>query len=159
MGGLESNTGGDIRLTERQQQCLSLVAEGLSTKQIARTLRLSPSTVDNHLQTAIARLGAQGRVEAARLHMTITPKDLNGATRVTNQKTMASESAPWNKRLFNLPPLGGRVVYEDVAARVRRIVQISLLTLMVSLTLILTISGIVLLLEPAHWRDAVPTRQ
>lgn len=44
---------------------LTLVAEGLSNKEIARRAGISPSTVKVHLERAYARLSAPERVAAA----------------------------------------------------------------------------------------------
>ena len=43
-----------------------LLAAGLSNKQIAVELQLSPATVERHLATIYRKLGVRGRVEAAR---------------------------------------------------------------------------------------------
>lgn len=51
-------------LTARQQEVLRLVAEGRPTKDIARRLGLSVSTVKAHLSAAYRSLGAHNRVEA-----------------------------------------------------------------------------------------------
>lgn len=51
------------RLTMRQIECARLVAEGLTSKEIARQLRLSPSTVDNHISAAMATLEIAKRSE------------------------------------------------------------------------------------------------
>jgi DNA-binding NarL/FixJ family response regulator len=45
---------------------LRLLADGLSNKEIAARLYLSPGTVDRHLATIYRKLGLGGRVEAAR---------------------------------------------------------------------------------------------
>jgi DNA-binding NarL/FixJ family response regulator len=45
---------------------LQLLAAGLSNKQIAAELYLSPATVERHLATIYRNLGLAGRVEAAR---------------------------------------------------------------------------------------------
>ena len=45
---------------------LRLLAAGLSNKQIAAELFLSPATVERHLATIYRNLGLAGRVEAAR---------------------------------------------------------------------------------------------
>jgi DNA-binding NarL/FixJ family response regulator len=42
---------------------------GLSNKQIAGQLYLSPATVERHLATVYRKLGVSGRVEAARYAM------------------------------------------------------------------------------------------
>jgi DNA-binding CsgD family transcriptional regulator len=53
-------------LTPRQAEVLSLLAAGMSNKQIAAELFLSPATVERHLATMYRNLGLGGRVEAAR---------------------------------------------------------------------------------------------
>ena len=53
-------------LTGRQAEVLRLLAAGLSNKQIAAELFLSPATVERHLATVYRKLGVGGRVEAAR---------------------------------------------------------------------------------------------
>ncbi len=53
-------------LTARQAEVLRLLAAGLSNKQIAAELYLSPATVERHLATIYRKLGLAGRVEAAR---------------------------------------------------------------------------------------------
>ena len=51
-------------LTRRQHEILVLVSEGLSTKQIARELWLSPATVRNHVAAIMIALGTHSRLEA-----------------------------------------------------------------------------------------------
>ncbi len=53
-------------LTRRQAEVLGKLAGGLSNKQIAAELYLSPATVERHLATIYAKLGLSGRVDAAR---------------------------------------------------------------------------------------------
>jgi non-specific serine/threonine protein kinase len=53
-------------LTTRQAEVLRLLAAGMSNKQIAGTLYLSPATVERHLSTIYRKLGVAGRVEATR---------------------------------------------------------------------------------------------
>jgi predicted ATPase/DNA-binding CsgD family transcriptional regulator/DNA-binding XRE family transcriptional regulator len=53
-------------LTSRQAQVLRLLAAGMSNRQIAEQLYLSPATVERHLATIYGKLGLGGRVDAAR---------------------------------------------------------------------------------------------
>jgi DNA-binding NarL/FixJ family response regulator len=52
------------RLTAREQEVLHWMSQGLSTKEIARTLHLSPETVKDHLVRLYEKLEARNRVEA-----------------------------------------------------------------------------------------------
>jgi two-component system response regulator DesR len=54
-------------LTDRERQVLRLAAEGLSTARIGAEIHLSEGTVRNYLSEAISKLGAENRVEAARI--------------------------------------------------------------------------------------------
>jgi DNA-binding CsgD family transcriptional regulator len=54
-------------LPEGQKACLRLVAQGMSSKEIAKALDLTPQTVDTYLKQSMARLGASNRREAARM--------------------------------------------------------------------------------------------
>ena len=52
-------------LTEREQEILRLARTGAPVARLAQRLFLSPGTVRNHLSSAIGKLGAANRVEAA----------------------------------------------------------------------------------------------
>jgi two-component system, NarL family, response regulator DesR len=54
-------------LTDRERQILRAAEEGLTSADIAERLHLSEGTVRNYLSEAIAKLGVNNRVEAARL--------------------------------------------------------------------------------------------
>ncbi len=53
------------RLTPRERQVLSLVADGRTNKEIARTLGIGPGTVKAHVEKLIAKLGVADRTQAA----------------------------------------------------------------------------------------------
>jgi len=52
-------------LTEREQQVVELVADGLTNKEIARKLDISPATVKVHVERLIGKLGVADRTQAA----------------------------------------------------------------------------------------------
>jgi non-specific serine/threonine protein kinase len=52
-------------LTERERQVATLVADGLTNRQIASALALSRRTVGTHLEHMFAKLGVKGRAELA----------------------------------------------------------------------------------------------
>ncbi|MDQ3588668.1 MAG: response regulator transcription factor [Actinomycetota bacterium] len=58
---------GENPLTEREREVLVASANGATIEDIAGKLYLSEGTVRNYLSTAIKKLGAKNRVEAARL--------------------------------------------------------------------------------------------
>ncbi|QPQ54290.1 helix-turn-helix transcriptional regulator [Allosphingosinicella flava] len=55
------------RLTDGQKACLRMVYRHMSSKDIARSLGISPHTVDQRLRIAMHTLGVCSRIEAARL--------------------------------------------------------------------------------------------
>lgn len=58
---------GSGALTEREQQVLALVAEGLSNGQIGQRLFISGKTASVHVSSILRKLGATSRTEAAHL--------------------------------------------------------------------------------------------
>jgi len=62
--------GEDDPLTDRERQVLRLAGEGAQSLDIAAELNLSEGTVRNYLSEAISKLGANNRVEAARIART-----------------------------------------------------------------------------------------
>lgn len=61
---LRKSAGDMPRLTQRQVECLHLVQEGKSSKEIGRLVGLSPLTVDYHIKSAANALGASSRSHA-----------------------------------------------------------------------------------------------
>lgn len=53
-------------LTAREQEVMRMLAEGLSTKEVATTLYISPKTVENHRTNLMKKLGLQSTVELIR---------------------------------------------------------------------------------------------
>jgi DNA-binding NarL/FixJ family response regulator len=54
-----------LRLTPRQHQVLSLLAQGLSNKEISRQLKIAEGTTKIHMTALLRTLGARNRTEAA----------------------------------------------------------------------------------------------
>lgn len=52
-------------LTTREREVLGQVAEGLTNKEIARQLNVSPATIKAHVERIIAKLGVADRTQAA----------------------------------------------------------------------------------------------
>ncbi len=55
------------RLTPQELQVATRVSEGLSNREVAAKLFLSPRTIDFHLRNVFAKTGVTSRVELARL--------------------------------------------------------------------------------------------
>lgn len=51
-------------LTQREEEVLILLTQGLSTSQIARSLSISSATVRNHIQNILHKLNVHSRIEA-----------------------------------------------------------------------------------------------
>jgi DNA-binding NarL/FixJ family response regulator len=62
-GSRRAERGG---LTARQLEVLAAISTGLTDKEVARRLALSPRTVESHVATALAVLDARSRAEAVR---------------------------------------------------------------------------------------------
>jgi DNA-binding NarL/FixJ family response regulator len=60
-----SGTGYDL-LTAREQEVMGLLAEGLSTTQVADKLFISPKTVDNHRHSIMRKLDLHSTIDLAR---------------------------------------------------------------------------------------------
>lgn len=63
-------SAGGPDLTAREQEVLQLVAEGLTNKQIAQRLVISPATAKTHLARIMQKLGVSTRTQAAVLART-----------------------------------------------------------------------------------------
>ncbi|MFC7309316.1 LuxR C-terminal-related transcriptional regulator [Streptomyces monticola] len=54
-------------LTEREREVLTLLADGLSTNETARRLKVTPATVKSHVSHALTKLSVRNRLEAVLL--------------------------------------------------------------------------------------------
>ncbi len=54
-------------LTEREQDVLELIGQGMANKEIAQRLVISERTVKFHVSAILAKLGAGNRTEATRI--------------------------------------------------------------------------------------------
>ncbi|OLZ68992.1 DNA-binding response regulator [Streptomyces sp. IMTB 2501] len=52
-------------LTDREQEILALIGEGLTNRQIGERLYLAEKTVKNHISRLLAKLGVERRIQAA----------------------------------------------------------------------------------------------
>ena len=58
---------GKIQLSPREREVLTLVAQGDSAVAISEVLAISKRTVDEHVRSAIRKLGAKNRTHAVAL--------------------------------------------------------------------------------------------
>lgn len=68
-----------IRLTQRETEILSVVAQGYSSREVGDRLFLSPGTVSFHLSNIYVKLGVTNRVQAFRAasRMGLIPSERN----------------------------------------------------------------------------------
>ncbi|WP_284280776.1 response regulator transcription factor, partial [Limnobacter litoralis] len=60
-----------IQLTQKQQMVMHYLASGLSNKEIARKLDLSPETIKTHLREIFTRMNVKNRTQAVSLYRKI----------------------------------------------------------------------------------------
>ncbi len=56
-------------LTQREWQCLGMMVRGMNTRAMAQRLTVSDATVRTHVQSVLAKLGVNSRLEAVALTM------------------------------------------------------------------------------------------
>jgi len=61
--------GTNARLTSREWEVLNLIASGLTTRQAAEKLTLSPTAIRVHIAAVVRKLGVDSRTEAIELFM------------------------------------------------------------------------------------------
>jgi DNA-binding CsgD family transcriptional regulator len=110
-----------LNLTEGQKACLRLVVQHHTSKEIARTLGISPFTVDQRLDAARRKLNATGRKDAAKIFAALEqieicqpfvyePSMLESTDDAVSQNIL---SAGWRRRFakiisfISVPPIGG----------------------------------------------------
>jgi DNA-binding NarL/FixJ family response regulator len=63
-GNGDAHGNGTVKLTPRERQILTLLADGQTEKQIAAALFISPKTVATHIQRLLPKLGVNSRAQA-----------------------------------------------------------------------------------------------
>lgn len=139
------------RLTDRQKDCLNLVAQGYTSKEIGRQLGLSPSTVDNHILAAMQVLEAPSRAAAARVFISADDRqkipsqsaELADHTILPSTVGIAEANgwSRWGRLALALPPLGGQENDLDWTERTFRIFQVAAVALGVLLSFTLLVAG------------------
>ncbi|MFD1765907.1 LuxR C-terminal-related transcriptional regulator [Sphingorhabdus buctiana] len=140
------------RLTDRQKDCLRLVARGFTSKEIGRLLELSPSTVDNHVTAAVQQLGAANRGAAARALADLElgqklPSQPQHLAQSRRTAILATETGGtnWSRNALQLlapPPVGGKHNDLDGTSRTLRILQVAVLATASVIALTILVSGL-----------------
>ncbi|MCA0978367.1 helix-turn-helix transcriptional regulator [Qipengyuania flava] len=152
----------DFTLTRRQMDCMKLVRNGLTSKQIARELGISPRTVDQHIAAAIDILQVNNRMAAVTRLQELGldhpgEKQGGGLARPSAEAEaeadkkhgnlansigvgIVSQSAiPTSAAIF--PVLGGRANSASPRQRLRWMIRIAIISIMASCMVVLTILG------------------
>lgn len=136
------------RLSEQQKSCLRLVAEGMSSKEIAKAIGLSPQTVDSYLTRANAELGTSSRRESARLLKEFEASRNSGSQ---SEPLVIDPDLPppaptidakgWRRGL-RLPPVGGSSHDLGWRETTGEILRVAVLSAAAMLGLALTMAGL-----------------
>lgn len=147
-----------IELTDVQVSCLRLVADGYTSKQIAKKLGLTPMTVDQYLQRAKTAMGAPDRRTAARWLAESQqippfksfelkpPPVVEPANDVTPPVASAADmpnaeaTGQWQMR-FGHPPVGGIRTSLDASQKTTTILRIAGLSLIYTTAFALVLGG------------------
>lgn len=103
-------------LSDREAKVLQLVADGLSSGQIATRLFLSEHTVKSHVRRALARLGARNRTHAVAMLLAPRGVAVTPATEHTSAGLVAIAEAPPLRHEPVSPAEAARRLIRDVAA-------------------------------------------
>ncbi|MCS7239293.1 MAG: LuxR C-terminal-related transcriptional regulator [Thermoguttaceae bacterium] len=83
-------------LTPRQKQVVRLLSLGCSVREVARILKLSPSTVDNHKSAAMARLGTDKVALLTRWAIKLRISPLNDKLTKEEKRLSGRKNDGWN---------------------------------------------------------------
>ncbi|WJS99911.1 helix-turn-helix domain-containing protein [Novosphingobium humi] len=151
-------------LSEQQKACLRLVAQGMTSKEIGKTLMLSNMTVDDYILAARTKLGGVGRREAAKMLIcwesrapqTLGPQpealgpqpDRIVPNAMPLQLAMAGQQKPLTEPFsLRLPPIGGRVNDLSLSGRVAGLGKVAFLSALLLVLTIAIITGAIALLR------------
>jgi len=136
----------DLRLTERQADCVARVARGLSSKEIARELGISPSTVDNHVASAMHQYGFSTRAAVARWYMEQV-NDASPTPLLDNETLLIANTVSKPNKVFAMPPLGGGANTLTLKQRFFSVSQVVIVSIMVASSVITFVLGLIFLLK------------
>lgn len=137
-------------LSERQKVCLRLVGQGLTSKEIALETGLTPQTVDTYIKSAMAKLAASNRRDAARAlaeHEVPQQSGSPSAAVATAPQFLDLDGAAGRKGLTRLlvpPPIGGRTNDLTGAQRTSAILRVAVTAAVVVAALMLFLAGVLM---------------
>lgn len=130
-----------------------LVAQGYTSKQIARKLNISPSTVDNHINIVVNLIGAESRADAARKFISETNRqkmprqpETVAVSHKSDEYQSSSLTLSW-RDFLTLPPLGGTSIDLNWKNKTFHIIQIGVISSLLLLSIILAMTGAIILLS------------
>ncbi|MDG6078922.1 LuxR family transcriptional regulator [Erythrobacter litoralis] len=145
-------------LTDRQFECLDLVRQGLTSKQAAHKLGISPRTVDQHIAAALDALQVNNRMAAVAKLKELEAEDEAGESTTPfmftkpelEEDVSLCFSVPQNAQTDSLPkrrwdifpPFGGRPNELSLQERNAIVLRIAMLSVMVSCFMVLAILGV-----------------
>lgn len=138
-------------LPEGQKACLRLVAQGMSSKEIAKALDLTPHTVDTYLKASMARLGATNRRDAARMFVASEAED--GSQNLGSPTQALADPAPGPDQSASTgrqgwlswvrpPPVGGGTHDLNWTQKTYQALLVAVIATAVVVALALTIAGL-----------------
>jgi DNA-binding CsgD family transcriptional regulator len=83
-------------LTPRQKQVVRLLSLGCTVREVAKILKLSPSTVDNHKSAAMARLGTDKVALLTRWAIKLGISPLNDRLSEREKRLSGRKNDGWN---------------------------------------------------------------
>lgn len=139
-------------LTESQKNCLRQVAQGMSSKEIAREYGLSPHTVDTYIKQAMASLDVTNRRDAARTLINaelsqnlVSPTQAVAGVQISSMLQASTHRR--QDRLVGLPKVGGEVNDLSWTERNYAIFKVGAFGVSVILAIILVTAGILWVFE------------
>jgi len=83
-------------LSPREQEVVRLVSLGLSVGETASVLKLAPSTIDNHKQRSMVKLGVDKAVLLTRMALKLKITSLKDQLTLTEKRRSGRRNGPWN---------------------------------------------------------------
>jgi DNA-binding CsgD family transcriptional regulator len=137
-----------MTLSEGQKACLRLVAKGMSSKEIAKALGLTPQTVDTYVKVSMARIGASNRREAARMLVAAEASLKSGsptgelADRHPEGDQLASTGTTGWLSSVRPPPVGGGFHDLNWSQKTYQALLVALISASIVIALALAIAGL-----------------